>query len=257
MASRLERNNSLALYSHMSTGPGPISNGSSKTEVVILEPSTTTSVAREFISMLHKSLRYKDYTVFTKYWAEGIAAEDVKGRITLSLLELEQPFLDKLSKFDFDGVKMVVLNSEKLFWITAGDDPALEIVDGFARCMMSENVGIKFQLLHLSKETGLRYGPSLASRILESDSIDNEYGEVDGVLQIARIFKSYSQSESIRHHLEDSTRIETIVTQGEALQLIIGKPGLLDTLKFVSDERMISPLEDHEVEIQVKATGLK
>jgi hypothetical protein len=59
LASRLERNNSLALYSHMSTGSGPISNGSSKNEVVILEPSITTSVAREFISMLHESLQHK------------------------------------------------------------------------------------------------------------------------------------------------------------------------------------------------------
>lgn len=45
--------------------------------------------------------------------------------------------------------------------------------------------------------------------------------------------------------------------QDEALRLVIGRPGLLDTLKFVSDERILAPLEDHEVEIQVKATGVK
>ena len=49
----------------------------------------------------------------------------------------------------------------------------------------------------------------------------------------------------------------TLADQDDALRLAIGKPGLLDTLKFVPDGRMLTPLQDHEVEIQVKATGLK
>jgi hypothetical protein len=52
-----------------------------------------------------------------------------------------------------------------------------------------------------------------------------------------------------------TTRIETL--DGEALRLSIGKPALLDTLRFVSDERLESPLGDDEVEVKVKATGLK
>jgi zearalenone synthase (highly reducing iterative type I polyketide synthase) len=77
------------------------------------------------------------------------------------------------------------------------------------------------------------------------------------MLQVPRIFKSHKQNESIRYHLEDTTRQMTLTDQDDALRLTIGKPGLLDTLKFVSDERMLAPLEDDEVEIQVKATGLK
>ena len=49
----------------------------------------------------------------------------------------------------------------------------------------------------------------------------------------------------------------TLADQDDAIRLTIGKPGLLDTLEFVCDERMLTPLEDHEVEVQVKATGLK
>lgn len=49
----------------------------------------------------------------------------------------------------------------------------------------------------------------------------------------------------------------TLTDQDDALRLTIGKPSLLDTWKFVPDERMLASLGDHEVEIQVKATGLK
>ena len=257
IVSGIEGNKSLALYTYKDAQSETVANGSSKHEVVIFEPSTATSTAQEFSSTLHKVLRHQGYSVLSKSWADGITAGDVKGKINVSLLELEQPLLDNLSEHDFESIRTVMLNCERLLWITAGDNPALGMVDGFARCMMSENAGIKFQLLHLSKATGLQNGPSLATRILDWNSIDNEYREVDGILQVARIFKSYQQIESIRRHLEDSTRIETLGDQGEALRLTIGKPGLLDTLKFVSDERMLPPLEDHEVEVQVKATGLK
>lgn len=93
--------------------------------------------------------------------------------------------------------------------------------------------------------------------MLESDSSDNEYREVEGILQFARIFKSDKQKASVGQHLEDSTRLVTLTDQDDALRLTIGKPGLLDTLKFVPDKCMLSSHGDHEVEIQVKATGLK
>ena len=57
--------------------------------------------------------------------------------------------------------------------------------------MISENAGIKVQLLHLSDMGRLQHGPSLASRLLQSNSVDNEYKEVEGVLQVSRIRKSY------------------------------------------------------------------
>lgn len=61
----------------------------------------------------------------------------------------------------------------------------------------------------------------------------------------------------MRDHLQDSTRLMTLADQDDTLRLTIGKPGLLDTLRFIPDTRMLLPLQDHEVEIQVKATGLK
>ena len=257
IVSSLEDGKSLALYSHKEIQMERVANGVSKHEVVIMKPLKVNYATQGLSSALEKALQCQGYSVTTESWGASINTDDPKGKTYVFLLEIEQPLLDNLSERDFHNIRAVLLNCERLLWITYGDNPSFGMVDGFARCVMSEIVGIKFQLLHLSEATGLQYGPSLATRILESDGSDNEYREVGGILQVARIFKSHKQDESLRHHLEDSTRLVTLANRDDALRLTIGKPGLLDTLRFVSDQRTLIPLQDHELEIQVKATGLK
>ncbi|CAG8971039.1 hypothetical protein HYALB_00005277 [Hymenoscyphus albidus] len=252
IVSNIDDHNSLALYIHQEPNPEVLSQQPSDQEVVIIQPATATAVSGEFSAVFYKSLQHQGYKVLSKSWNDGITASDVKGKIIVSLLELEQPLLDRLYEHDFEGLRTIVLNSERILWISAGENPALGMVDGFARCMMSENAGIKFQLLHLTATTGLKDGPSLVTRILSTNSVDNEYRELDSILQVARIFKNHKQNESIRHHLEDSTRLESLAEGDEALRLTIAKPGLLDTLKFVSDERMLPSLNEFEVEIQFR-----
>ncbi len=247
----------LALYSHKEPRTEATAKASPKHQVVVVLPTKVDSETKVFSSKLQETFRRQGHSVLARSWGDGISPDDVKGKTCVSLLELAQPLLENLSRNDFESLRTAVLHSERLLWITSGDNPSFGMVDGFARCIRSEIAGTKFQLLHLSEATGLQHGPSLAARILDSDSNDDEYREVGGVLQVGRIFKSYQQNESVRHHLEDTTRVLTLADQDDALRLTIGKPGLLDTLRFSSDERMLRPLQDHEVEIQVKATGLK
>lgn len=239
----------LTLYSHKEFQTKTVTNRFSKHEVVITKPSTAQSATKDFTSMLENALESRGYSVIVESWGVDISSDAPKGKTYVSLLELEQPLLANLTKKDFHNIRTVVLNCERLLWITHGNNPSFGMVDGFARCIRSEIADTNFQILHLSEATGLQHGASLAPRVLESESSDNEYREVGGFLQIARIFKSHKQKESVRHHLEDSIRLETLADQDEALRLTIGKPGLLDTLRLVSDERMLTPLQDHEVEI--------
>ena len=166
---------SLALYSHKEPQTEALANGVLKHEFVIMKPSRANSASQGFSTMLEKALESQGYSVTTESWGADINADDPKGKTYVSLLELEQPVLDNLSEQDFHNLRAVVLNCERLLWITYGDNPSFGMVDGFARCIMSEIVGTRFQLLHLSEATGLQHGPSLAARILESDSTDNEY----------------------------------------------------------------------------------
>ena len=190
VVSRIADGKSLALYSNNELRMETVTNGVSKHEVVGLKPSTADSATQDFSSMSEKTLQSQGYSVTTEPWGAGINPNDPKGKTYVSLLELEQPLLDNLSKRDFHKVRAVVLNCERLLWITHGDNPSFGMIDGFARCIMSEIAGTTFQLLHPSEATGLQHGASLATRMLESDSNDNKDREVGGILQVARIFKS-------------------------------------------------------------------
>ncbi|CAG8887928.1 unnamed protein product [Penicillium egyptiacum] len=256
---------SVALYKkrqseHANGHTNGHTNGTStKSDLVIIEPPATNSRINAFSSALQITLRDHGYPVVVTDWAEisARAATDLEGNTFISLLELEQPLLDALSEPDFHNVRKLLLNSDRLLWITAGDNPSMGVVDGIRRTMRSEVAGLKFQVLHLSSlETALQCGPALAGRIMTTDTKDDEFQERDGMLQVARIFNSPEGNEGVRRCLEDSVRVERLGEQERPLRLTIMKPGLMNTLTFIEDDRIKDTLGETEIEVDVKATGV-
>ena len=232
-----------------------LTNGNhKKEEIVILEPSVLSSEVRLISQKLEITLQDQGYSVSAKTGLTDVG----EAKTYISLLEVEQPLLNNLSEPEFQGIRKLVMNCERLLWITCGDNPLLGMVDGFLRVIRSEVAGPKFQVLHLSNE-GLQHGPSLAARVLEKGTEDNEFRELGGLLQVNRIYKSLKENNHLRNHLEDSTRVMSLRGADDtyALRLTIGKPGLLDTLHFVPDENaLLTPLAEHEVELEVKVSGV-
>ena len=255
----------LALYRHTGSNDKQsdgtltnrtLTNGTHDMKVSILEPSTLSPQAQSLSKKLQAILEDQGYSVTTQ---TAVADTDViAGKTWISLLELETPVLERLSEPEFRSIQRLMVSSERLLWITCGDNPSFGSVDGLARCVNNEVATAKFQVLHLSSE-GMQHGPSLAARILTSSqkTADNEFRERGGLLQVQRIYQSPRENSHIRDHLEDSTRILSLNDDNACFHLAIGKPGLLDSLHFVRDEgALVTPLADDELELQVKATGV-
>ncbi|KAG7038038.1 reducing polyketide synthase [Colletotrichum scovillei] len=253
----VEGDERLALYwGARNADAKPATNGTPARQAVIMEPTTMSKESRQFSKALQESLITQNYTVSTRTLTDEPKSDVAESEVLISLLELEKPLLDDLSEKEYENVKALSLAYQRLLWITCGDNPSFGVIDGLSRCVESEIAGTRFQVLHLSQETGLQHGPALASRILSSETTkDDEFHERDGVLQVTRIYRSLTENDSIKHHLHDSTRV-TSVRADEDLRLSIERPGLLDTLQFIEDNRLNAPLADHEVEIKVKATGI-
>ncbi|POS74077.1 hypothetical protein DHEL01_v207536 [Diaporthe helianthi] len=116
---------------------------------------------------------------------------------------------------------------------------AKEKQDGLARCIRSEITGINFLILHLSESTGKEHGPALAASIATRDTQDNEFREVQGVLQATypgTVFPDLEGHERVVGLLQASERIVSLLEQHAPLKLIIVRPGLLDTLCIITDE---------------------
>lgn len=233
-----------------------------KSNFVIIEPSIPSNAVKIFSRFLQKALG-DDHESITTAWSDFSiqTVEEMEGKTVISLLELETPLLENLSKPDFEKIKKLVSNSERILWITGGNSPSMAVVDGLSRTAKNENAGLKFQVLHLlsNPDVALRHGPSLAIRLATSNTKDDEFRERDGLLKVSRLFKSAEGNEAMRYCFEDSIQVQPLKSsdQSEALMLTIGKPGLLDSLVFVHDERFDSHIGEMEIEIDVKATGVK
>jgi NADPH:quinone reductase-like Zn-dependent oxidoreductase/NADP-dependent 3-hydroxy acid dehydrogenase YdfG len=223
--------------------------------ITILEPTTKSPEVQLYSNQLKDCLTEDGYTVTTKTGVSG--SDPSSDRLCISLLELEHPLLNKLSEPEFQSLRKLWVGCEHLIWITGGDDPLMGMVDGLSRCVNVEVAGAKFQVLHLSTD-GMRHGPEPVMRVLASSgkTKDNEFRERGGMLQVPRMFTSPTEDDRIRHHLEDATRPISLNNDTSTFHLTIGKPGLLDTLHFVSDTNVQRPLADHELELDVRNTGL-
>lgn len=231
---------------------------------IIIEASTPSHITQDFSRRLKDELVRHGKTISVASWNDELAEPTLAGSVIISLLELEQPVLHDMSERDFHALRRLVLESERILWVTGGDDPSFHVVDGFARTISSETASLRFQTLHLASldADGLAHGPSLAGRVLMSDRstcLDNEFRVVQGMLQTARVYRSHAGERRIARHLKDATRIVSLAQEEKArgpLRLAIGRPGLLDTLHFVKDERALQPLGHTDVEIQVHASSI-
>lgn len=231
---------------------------------IIIEPCKTSPTTQEFSRRLQDELALQAKAISIVSWNDEIAEPELNGSVIISLLELEQPMLHDMSERDFHAVRRLVLQSERILWVTGSGSPSFYVVDGFARTISNETPSLRFQILHLASHDtdGLAFGPLLAGRILTSDpSIcpDNEFRVMHGMLQTARLYKSQAGERRIARHLNDTTRIVSLTQEEKSrgpLRLAIGRPGLLDTLHFIKDERALQPLGDTDVEIQVHASSI-
>lgn len=256
--------NGAALYKHQPEHTNGVNGaGPSKGDFVIVEPSAPSSAVKSFSSSLQKALKGECHKSVATSWADLSiqGTDETEGKTFISLVELETPLLENLSEPDFDKVKKLLSNCERLLWITGGHSPSMAVVDGLSRTARNENASLKFQVLHLlsSPDTALQHGPSLAIRLATSSTKDDEFRERDGLLMASRFFNSVAGNEAVRHCLEDSVRVQPLKSDDtpEALRLTIGKPGLLDSLAFIHDERFDATLGEMEIEVDVKATGVK
>lgn len=152
-------------------------------------------------------------------------------------------------------------NGEKLLWLMPPTqirptDPRHAQSIGALRISRQE-LGLPFFTLEISESeknyTDLVLG--VLQKVCRSDDVeslapDKEFAVDGGIVKIARC-KSFS--------LEHALRVP-VGGQGKSAsatkRLDIGKPGLLETLRWVSTEVGAEPLRDGEVEIETRAVGV-
>ena len=196
-----------------------------------------------------------------------------EDKIYVILDSSDQPLLANLSSERFQKIRGLVTRAKQVFWIGAGDSgkamsvPDKGLTTGFARAARSENEGLKLvtfdvrSSLPMDKETteatsavfSAAFGPSSA----QSSLAETEYAYKDGQILIPRLIPDNRINDMVTGKNQTPKAEPTLFKQSQrSLKLHVGKPGLLDSLVFVDDYRVLEKLRDDELEIEVDAFGV-
>ena len=138
---------------------------------------------------------------------------------------------------------------------------------GFARCLRTENAGLRFITLDLDGKSKLsddQVGDTI-SRVFEmtfgsdalGSSTDTEFWETSGVLQIPRAVENKRKDEFVvRETNPPVPEPQVFDQQGRPLELRVGQVGQLDSIFFQDDLSLQGALGSDEVEISIKSTGM-
>ena len=192
----------------------------------------------------------------------------------ISLIEVETPFVSNLSETDFYALRTLLSRGCGGLWITRScmqldptGDPAFCDTSGLLRCARTERPDIP--MFEFSLSSKLSAGdPKAVDMIIkgfmsmyEAESAGNkpepEFAELNGRIYIPRL----QDYQSLNDHLDKigkppTTEMQNVFQKNRPLKLEIGTPGQLNTLHFVDDDQPAELLTDHEVEVEVFASGI-
>ena len=251
-----------ARYQHLSLtmASEPVTQDHRNREIIILEASNPSERSSALATRLITELESRTIKAGRLSWDRR--ARDLAQKECISLMELEKPFLEDLSGSDFDAVKSIILESPNLTWVAALDGPAGAIGSGMARSIRNEIPGKLFRALQV-QDKSLESPDELAfliGQVATSTIPDAEFREDSGVLQVCRIVEDEPMNDEISQLLvEGNESVEKMALEqvGGPQMLAIRAQGMLDTLCVEDDDVARNELGKDEVEIEVKATGLK
>ncbi|KAI0451357.1 hypothetical protein F5B21DRAFT_528029 [Xylaria acuta] len=233
--------------------------------LLVIDPQSDNQVA--LASSLHETLRSQSVnqelntTTISHIESAGVAVSDV----VVSLLETDKPFLATITEDDFQAFQYLVNAAKNLLWVTAtrADDPQFAlygVAAGFLRSIRTE--AIEKHLVMLSIERGdetlgvlAGYVNKVLEAAFEGSSHEVEYAVRHGEIVTSRVIEESSLNDTVRSLTFPQLQHKPW-SSGPALQLTVGTPGDLESLKFVEDSSYGVPLGPREVEIEAKAWGL-
>ena len=225
--------------------------------VIIIETAVPSPESHEFATELVEQLESCGFSTQRVSWSQNL--EDLTGKRCIVLLELTSSFFENLSKGDFDQFKRITLGSRDILWVTSLDGPLSSIVTGLSRTIRSELVGLRFRTVH-AKSSMLcqqkKYS-ELVVRAFRATGEESEFGLVNGRLEICRLHEARTINRDLQRIADGETVSVPLENSVHPLKLGVGSPGMLDTLRFEVDVSLEAEIGDEEVELEVKASGVK
>ena len=204
----------------------------------------------------------------------------VQDKTCISLVEFDEPLLNELSEEDFSRIKQIVLHASHFTWLTGtddteiGDTPTAAMMIGALRTLHNELLALEPLSIMVDKSTKTGYleksaaitadifcGKQSATTTITLQN--HEFQICKGIPYICRALEDDALNETL--HLNTNPKEASVVERlsisatsanTPAIELGVGKPGLIDSIRFEPAANAAEPLDPDEIEIAVAATGL-
>lgn len=202
---------------------------------------------------------------------EALDVQVKENVVFVVLLELDEPMIVTLSKSTYIVFQQFLGAAHDILWIGASEQgqlrkPENTAIDGLARVMRNEHddyrlTTVVFELQGQISDHQMElllaiFHKNHDSPFPDGSQLESEYMEIDGILSIPRLVRREELSRELHARSMPQRSSHKAIRDAPPLSLIVGSPGLLETLHFVEDKDFFRPLMQGEVEVRTEAIGL-
>lgn len=186
----------------------------------------------------------------------------------ISLLDIGKPIMTSMAEDEFKALGHMLNTAKQIFWVTedCGEDaknPEAWTNSGFGKTMTREHPKLSWMSLNVQR------GPRMTEKILtvvqdsrgtSPNELETDIVELNGTLSIPRVVEAPHINRLLDLELHGSKPEPLEVSRGgqgleNELELRFS-PGRLDTFHFGPDPTVSQPLQNDQVRVSVKATGI-
>ncbi len=248
---------------------GTTATGPSTPNVVLIRPAQFSAYSDSILAALLSMLRGKVANVSSNF--QDIAQAGLEGKTCICLAELEGEVLNTFAEWEWTAMREMASSASQVLWVTRGGAmdvtlPEAGIISGLARSSKADNKALRLVTLDLdpgqtTPEETAKVISDLFVTLFQNESgestTDVEFVEKKGTLYVSRIV----EDEVLQRYLTASTtvlepEIEPFFQVHRPLRLEVATPGLLDSLRFIEDERGSLPIAADELRMEPKAFGV-
>lgn len=235
---------------------GKVKNGHDW-DVLIFEAANNTTEMNEFAGNLASELEKHTFTPRRVAWSDQLP--NATGKKCIFLLDHSSPILENLDETSFQNLKQMLLTASDVTWVSPKNTPGTGLVLGLSRVIRNEVRGSVFRTIQIAgnSSTVSADDARLIVEAVVTDSADNEFLLEDGLIKISRIQENKILNDNINSVLKEKVAPRAIGEANFGVKLGVQTPGMLSTLRFEPDKSIESELGDDEIEISVRASGIK
>lgn len=229
-------------------------------QVTLIESANASATAQGIAAAVAQNLEKASIPTKRVRWGSDVS--QLKGQPCIVLTDLESALLKDPAPEDLAALQSLFAHAESTLWVSGPLGPDAALITGLSRSVCNEAADVHIRTLEVTDlpGPGADSYADLVTRVFRYGGPDTEFRWHSDALLVSRLVEDEARNKEIAQLLgqgEKAAVATTLQEKPEGLKLCMRQIGMLDSVCFEPDLLALEPLEAGEVEVDVKASGVK